>query len=162
MTEFNTSLSGYHELKPRIVIASRISLKSSTNTIQPYLLQEGMGYDENFVRGYEAYVMDAQHFAINRSEIKFNLISYTTSLSRFINMAEFETIPNTIYLNIFHDIGYAKNDNTNLENKLSNTLLESYGVGLDLVSFYDMVLRFEYAFTTQKTHGFFFHLEKGI
>jgi len=31
----------------------------------------------------------------------------------------------------------------------------SWGFGIDFVTYYDMVLRFEYAFTSNHTNGFF-------
>lgn len=162
MTEFKSALSGYHELTPWLILASRLSVKTSTTVDQPYILQQGMGYQEDFIRGYEAYVIDGQHYAMNRTDLKFKLISFTTSLSRFIPIEEFETVPNTIYLTVFNDIGYTKNDNPRIDNALSNTLLDGYGVGLDIVSFYDLVIRFEYAFSIHGDKGLYLHLEKGI
>lgn len=35
-------------------------------------------------------------------------------------------------------------------------MLFSVGVGLDFVTYYDLVLRFEYAFTSVPSNGFFF------
>ncbi len=41
-------------------------------------------------------------------------------------------------------------------NQYNNKLLFSWGLGVDVVSYYDLVLRFEYAFTSFGSHGFFF------
>ena len=34
-------------------------------------------------------------------------------------------------------------------------MIYSWGLGLDFVTYYDMVLRFEYAFTSNRTNGFY-------
>jgi len=43
---------------------------------------------------------------------------------------------------------------------LANTLLGGAGAGLDFVTAYDVVVRVEYSFTTQRTNGFFLHIKK--
>jgi hypothetical protein len=47
-------------------------------------------------------------------------------------------------------------------NPLNNKFLYSWGFGLDLVSYNDLVLRFEYAFTVEGIHGFFHGLKAPI
>ena len=51
--------------------------------------------------------------------------------------------------------GYAINKFTD-NNPYNNKLLFSWGLGIDLVTYYDLVIRFEYAFTSIWTNGFYF------
>lgn len=61
-------------------------------------------------------------------------------------------------------MGYVQNftryQELSINNSLSNKFLIGAGGGLDVVTFYDTVLRFEYSFTREGTHGFFFNVKK--
>ena len=43
------------------------------------------------------------------------------------------------------------------ENALSNSLLHSAGIGIDIVTFYDVILRFEYSFNQLGQNGLYLH-----
>ena len=62
-----------------------------------------------------------------------------------------------MYLNIFSDIAYVEDNQFQLNNSLSNELLFGSGIGLDLVTYYDKVLRLEYSMNKMKETGFFVH-----
>ena len=67
---------------------------------------------------------------------------------------QFRHVPVSIYLKTYADLGYVKNypyyEERNLNTRLSNKMLFGTGLGLDVVGFYDIVLRFEYSFNA---HG---------
>ncbi len=54
------------------------------------------------------------------------------------------------------DAGYVVN-NRSFSGELPNSLLLSGGVGLDLVTYYDIVTRFELSMNKMGEHGFFIH-----
>jgi hypothetical protein len=43
-------------------------------------------------------------------------------------------------------------------NTLGNALLFGYGAGVDIVTYYDVVVRFEYTFNRRGENGFFLHM----
>jgi hypothetical protein len=47
-----------------------------------------------------------------------------------------------------------------MNTRLTNKFLTGFGAGLDVVSSYDVVLRFEYSFNGEGESGFFFHVKK--
>jgi hypothetical protein len=66
-------------------------------------------------------------------------------------------VPFDIYISAFGDGGYVNNPNVLPENvRLANTALFGYGMGLNLVTFYDVVFRAEYSLTRQGDRGLFF------
>jgi hypothetical protein len=77
---------------------------------------------------------------------------------------QFQYIPFAIYLKAYADFGYVKNYpyyiSNNLNRMLSDKLIFGTGFGVDLVSSYDVVLRFEYSFNAEGDRGFFFHIKK--
>ena len=76
----------------------------------------------------------------------------------------FRRIPFAVYLKTYFDMGYARNyDFYEVEGqntRLSNKFLYGTGVGLDIVTFYDLVLRLEYSINAERETGFFFNFKK--
>ncbi|MDO9680250.1 MAG: hypothetical protein Q7262_04490, partial [Bacteroidales bacterium] len=60
----------------------------------------------------------------------------------------------------FVDIGYASHKYASPLNEMSNKLLLSGGVGLDLVAYYDITLSFEYSINNFGKHGLFVAFKK--
>jgi hypothetical protein len=66
-------------------------------------------------------------------------------------------------LKTFFDSGYVNNNFTDPENvALSNRYLFGGGVGLDIVTYYDLVLRLEYSINDRGDAGFFVNAKVDI
>lgn len=122
----------------------------------PYYVQEGLGYG-HYVRGFEYYVIDGEHFALGRANAIFQLIAPRTKRAEFIPLEAFRTLYFALYLNVFADAGRTWDSRYAAENFLANTWLGGTGAGLDLVTSYDQVIRFEYSLNSLAEHGFFLH-----
>ncbi|RLD19918.1 MAG: outer membrane protein assembly factor, partial [Bacteroidetes bacterium] len=60
----------------------------------------------------------------------------------------------------YFDIGYASNTQNYEGNQyLADKLLVGGGLGLDIVTMYDVVVRLEYSWNSIGDNGFFFHIE---
>lgn len=70
--------------------------------------------------------------------------------------SKFRNVPYAFYVNLLADVAYVKDEFHGDLNPYNNKMLYSWGLGVDFISYYDLVLRFEYAFTNIGTHGFFF------
>jgi len=127
----------------------------------PYVLQKGLGYD-HYVRGYEYYVLDGNHYGVLKSNIKYELIKKKTHLIPFIKNSKFNKFYYATYLNIFTDFGYVQNNFSGAENSLSNQWLASFGLGLDFLTYYDTVIRLEFSVNKQRESGFFLHFTQPI
>ena len=66
-------------------------------------------------------------------------------------------IPFRFYLKGYADVGYVHNKFNTTGNIFSNKLLYTGGFGLDILTIYDIVLRFEYSFNQLNERAFFFH-----
>ncbi|MFC1731911.1 POTRA domain-containing protein [candidate division KSB1 bacterium] len=157
-----TNYRKFWNLKKRFYYAAGFTGKISANTFQPYILQFGLGFNNHFIRGYEYYVIDGQHFAIIKSNFKYEILPTKVKTISFIPIKKFKTIHYAAYLNLFADMAYV-DDNTFKEgNNLNNTLIFGTGIGLDFVTYYDNVLRLEYAFNKMKESGIFIHFTAPI
>ncbi|HRE73375.1 MAG TPA: POTRA domain-containing protein [Flavobacteriales bacterium] len=127
----------------------------------PYYFQEGLGY-QHYVRGYEYYVIDGQNFAMFRSNVKYRLFGPKIHDLDFLQGTNFSKLHYAFYLNLYIDAGYVQDRRYYTENPLANQMLYGTGIGLDFVSFYDKVIRFEYSMNKELEKGFFIHFIKPI
>ncbi len=126
---------------------------------QAYINQRGLGYGEIYLRGLEYYVIDAVATALVKSTLKKKIIAFNIPFRVFPKL--FTKIPFTVFAKTYADIGYAytkKKYSTNLNNRL----LYSGGFGIDILTLYDINLRFEYSFNQLKENGLFLHNQSGF
>src|SRR5690625_4362064 len=125
---------------------------------QPYFIFNGMGYNDQNLRGLEYYVADGNYFGILANSLKKQFLAFRIH-SRLLP-EEFATIPIRMYFKIYGDIGYNHFPTPGINHDLlSNKLLYSYGMGMDIVSFYDAVLRIEYSINQLGENGLFLHFK---
>jgi outer membrane protein assembly factor BamA len=148
----------YWQLSRLFYLGTDWTGKISTSREQPYFYQQGLGYGRNFVRGYELYVVDGQSFVLSKNTLKFNLVPTRVKNIGFLKSQKFGLIHYALYLNWYIDAGYVDDFRKQDYNDLSNSLLLGTGIGLDVVTYYDMVLRFEFSVNRQGEPGFFFHV----
>ncbi len=129
------------------------------NTVKnkPFIIDSDLGFKE-FLNGYEYNVIDGTSFAYSKQKVLFELIPTKTFHINFININQFSKIHYALYLKAFVDAGYVHKENPNFTNTLSNTFLHSYGIGLDLITYYDKVLSVNYSVNKLGVNGFYVHL----
>jgi outer membrane protein assembly factor BamA len=122
---------------------------------QPYFNQRAFGYGDIYLRGLEKYVVDGVAAAMLRNTFRKELIKFNFN---FFHIPTLDRIPIKIYAKMYGDIGYSYNKNFR-QNSLVNRMLYTSGAGIDLVTVYDLILRFEYSFNQFGQPGFFFHIK---
>ncbi|OQX74252.1 MAG: hypothetical protein B6D61_11755 [Bacteroidetes bacterium 4484_249] len=152
----------YYNLKGRLYYGGGLTGKVSPVTDQPYYYQRGLGYGRDYVRGYEYYVVDGQHFGILKNNLKFELVPMHEQTFGFIPWEQFNKLYYAFYVNLFVDLGYAIDTRDIDTNPLANQILVGYGIGIDFVTYYDFVVRFEYSFNKKGESGFFIHFMPSI
>lgn len=162
-TEGYISFAGFKELKKNFFFSNLSYLYLSTPDEIPYFNYGAMGYDRIFIRGYEVYVIEGPQFFLNKTTLKKRVFSRNWDLNIW-KAKQFNYFPLAIYLKTYADWGYVNNysaySNNSINTILSDKFLGGAGAGLDIATAYDVVIRFEYTFTTQNTNGFFLHLKK--
>ncbi len=121
---------------------------------QPFYSSGLFGSSDFYLRGLEYYVINGVAGGFGRATIKNEIISF--NYRNPISSKTHDKIPFRIFAKVYGDGGYAydKNPGTSL---LNNKMLYTYGAGIDVVTFYDLVLKFEYSFNQLGQSGFFFH-----
>ncbi|MDP3445240.1 MAG: hypothetical protein Q8T08_20460 [Ignavibacteria bacterium] len=72
-----------------------------------------------------------------------------------IKMEKFSKIHYAAYLNLLFDVGYVINKDALPSNNYQNNTIFGTGLGLDLVTYYDLVWRFEYTINQFGDSGFY-------
>ena len=123
---------------------------------QPFINQRMLGYGDLYVRGLEKYVIDGVASVLARQTLRYELIKF--SVPTFLPSRSHDEIPFRLYPKIFFDYGYVYNKYFT-GNSLVNRPLYSAGFGIDIVTFYDFVLRIDYSFNQLGQNGLFLHLK---
>lgn len=121
---------------------------------QPFINQRYMGYGGLFLRGLETYVVDGVGGMIGKATVVRELFDFKIRFpwkNKFI-----DEIPFKIFFKVYGDLGFAYNPQNSIGNiRLSNKLLSTAGLGIDVLSFYDIVFKFEYSFNQLNESGLF-------
>ena len=109
------------------------------------------------MRSFELFVVDGKHFGLFKTNLKYALVTPRKSDLRFFKSEKFRKIHYAAYLNLFVDGGYVAQDKQYAFNSFQNEWLTGFGLGLDLVTYYDLVWRFECSVNRYNKPGFFLH-----
>lgn len=128
----------------------------------PFIYNQALGYS-NFIRGYEYNVIDGQNFFLTKNSLRFELIKPKFhEIDKLKKLRSFSTIPFYAYVNLFVDAGRVQEKYYHQQNTFANNWQYGYGVGLDLITYYDFVMRMEYSINKMKQSGFFIHFASGF
>lgn len=150
----------HHRLGKRTYLAHSIQGKINWED-PPYFLLRGLGYGE-FVRGYEFYVIDGTHFGLLQSQFKYALLHPKAITIPFVPSRKFSDTFIALYINAFFDAGYVSGGGFETRNSLVNQYLYSAGLGLDLVTYYDKVVRVEGSLNALGDVGIFVHFKQAF
>ncbi|MBU3714380.1 MAG: hypothetical protein FGM46_05460 [Ferruginibacter sp.] len=126
---------------------------------QPYINQRAMGYGNYYLRGLENYVIDGVFLFLTK--VTFTKKIFSVKIPVPFRFNAIPNIPIALYAKTYTDGGYA---HTNIEtrSKLNNKLLYTSGLGVDIVSLYDITTSLEYSFNQLGQKGLFLHFRSSF
>lgn len=154
--EITINANKYFLIGEKFNFVSGLSISSFFEKRQPFTLVRGIGYNPYFIRGYELNVVEGQQTLVHKNSFRFRFIDMGYDIGKYVPLEEFSYLPLQMYLGFNFDHGFV-NDRNNLPDnaRLTNKYLFGYGPGLDIVTLYDMVFRFEYSLNNQGEQAFF-------
>jgi outer membrane protein assembly factor BamA len=162
-TEIYLRMARYMDLGSNYFLSNYTSALLTTPNEQPYSNFSALGYRTDLIRGYELYLIEGQHYLLNRTTFKKQIVS-TKFYVKQIPVEQFRHIPLSIFLKTYFDMGYVQNldqyEESGMNTQLANRFLFGTGMGLDIVTAYDMVIRLEYSLNREKETGFFLHFRR--
>ncbi len=155
-TEVTASYARFYDLGKGYYLSGLLSAKAYIGNEQPYNRFIALGFRQNYVRGYELDLIEGQQYLLQKTTLKKRLISSQYTLPKPFHKTPFSTIPFAFYLKAFVDSGVVNNELFYPANqRLINRYLLGYGLGLDFVTFYDVVFRLEYSLNNTGRKGLY-------
>lgn len=124
---------------------------------QPYNRYKAFGYFEDYLRGYEFYVVDGLDFAYLKSSFRYEIINKRVNWGKMMPLKAFRLMPLRIYLTLNSDVGYANDPYFFETNPMTNRWLWGGGFGLDINVFYGSTFQIEYSANHLWEKGLFLH-----
>ncbi len=152
----------YFDLGKKWYLSSTVSGNVSTPLDQPYAFMQALGFGKDIIRGYELDVIEGPRYILSKTNLKRKLLGTTINLPNLI-FEQFRTFPVDVYAKVFFDAGRVKNypffEANNNNFRLTENWLYSVGVGIDIVSAYDFVVRPEYSLNSEGDFNFFLNFQ---
>jgi len=124
---------------------------------QPFFNRRFLGYGDIFLRGFEYYVIDGVAGGYVRTSLTRELTELRVPVPGVIRRKKgVSHVPVRIFARVFANSGYVHNPQHGL-NQLNNRVLQAGGIGIDLLTLYDITFRFEYSFNQLGQNGLFLH-----
>ena len=127
---------------------------------QPFINMNALGYRDWFLRGLEYYVIDGVMAAMLKTTLRHQILNLRlpTVLTR---SEKYSHIPFKVLFKLYGDVGAVHHPGA-VTSVLANRMLYTAGAGIDLLSYYDFVARFEYSINQLGEKGLFLHLQKAF
>jgi hypothetical protein len=123
---------------------------------QPYITNQFIGHDGQYLQGYEYYVIDGVAGGYSKATFSRQILNTQINIrsgkiSRLNNY-----IPLKIYAKTFVNAGYVHSTNPG-SNVFNNRLLYSGGIGFDIIVFTDFVIKLDWSFNRLGENGLYLH-----
>ena len=122
---------------------------------QPYFNQRLLGYSDFAMQGYEYYVVDGVAGGYGKATISREILNFFFQVKRKKDDKP-TNIPFRVYAKTFVNAGYIYHPEPGL-NTLSNRMLYSGGVGVDIITYFDFTFKLEWSFNLLGQNGIYLH-----
>jgi len=154
--EIKGDYARYFDLGKGFYFSSLQSGKISFPKDQPYVNSRAIGYGNDVIRGFELNVTEGQTFFLTKNTFKKRLFKTVQNVGKIMPVEQFREFPLEVYIKTFFDGGIIGTYVTDADNtRLTDEPIFAGGGGLDIVTFYDFVLRLEYSRDSARENHFF-------
>ncbi len=153
--EFSAKGSGSWHLSPKLFFNLNLYGGIRLPFKQPYVNQRFFGYGDVFMQGYEYFVVDGVAGGYLKTTLTRKILDFNIRVPKKKGKVA-EYIPVKIFGKIYGNTGYVHNPQPG-NNFLSNKMLYSGGIGIDILTFYDVTFKLEYTFNQLGQNGLFLH-----
>lgn len=158
----NTLISGklalYHRWQDRWIISNTFKGKYNINRDQiAFANNTGLGYGEDYIRGYELYVQDGTDYVYNLSYVSFKFVDKVLNYGRLMPLDQFKLMALQVHLRMQVHLGYVHEPSYQLTNEQNNRLLIGYGPALDILIYNNFLFQLEYTFNHLNESQLYIH-----
>lgn len=156
--QFSGKVGRYFQVQPKLSVSLMGYGLLKLPFRQPMYNMGAMGYGDFMMRGLEYYVVDGVMAGMLKTTIRQEILHFSVP-TLILKNEKYKKIPFKVVLKVYSDIG-ASHTPFLTNSYLNNRMLYTYGVGADLLSYYDFIARFEYSFNQLGQKGLFLHMRK--
>ncbi len=136
-----------------------LSAKVKFPFTQAFINQRAIGFGNLLMRGLDYYVVDGVAAFVTNYTLKKKVFSFNVNVP--IKNRYLQKIPFTFYAKTFADAGYAYSK-PKYDTRLNNKFLYTGGFGVDVLTFYDIIVGAEYGFNQLGEKGLFLRIQGGF
>jgi hypothetical protein len=122
---------------------------------QNYSDRKLMGYGNMQMSGLEYYIIDGNAASMVKAQMQHSIGTFHAK--SILNKKYFPEIKYQFWLKVFSNLGYVYSERPLNSSRLSNILLRTAGVGIDIVGIYDFVLKIDYSVNQLGDKGVYLH-----
>jgi outer membrane protein assembly factor BamA len=153
---FSIALEQYTSIFKNVILANRLKFKINVlPDVIPYYLNNGIGYGNDYITGYQLYVLDGRNFMLAQNSIRWKIMDHNFNLPKFMPK-QFKVMNAQVYFRFNIDGGFSNDPLSGTENPLSNQIQLGYGPSLDFIMFNNVSFSVNYGFTQRGDRGIFF------
>lgn len=111
-----------------------------------YLNTRQLGYNNDYVRGYESFVFDGRGVYLAKLAFRKALFLGKVDLQKMNITKNYNNMPLSLWLSIFSDLGKIIEPNAiplPVDNNLNYQIIRSFGLSIDMLAYYDILTRFD-------------------
>lgn len=153
----------YFDLGNKFFASTSLGAQVTTSKNVPYFNYTQFGLENYYVRGYELNIIEGPHNVLTKNSLKYQILKTKANLGRAMPLTKFRKIPFAFYGKIIADGGWVNNySDYEIGQRLTNKLLYGVGIGLDMVTLYDITFRFEYTYNAEGDLNFFINFRSEL
>ena len=135
---------------------TRVALLRGT---QPYNNYWALGYEDDFLSGYEFFVIDGLDYFYLKTSLRYQLFNKEINWRKMMLIPQFRVMPLQIYLSLNNDTGIVNDNQFSDLNSFGNRWLYGGGLGLDFVFYNDKIVQFQYSVNHLGQNALFLHYQ---
>lgn len=157
LLEFSVGYSYYHQFSEKWSTAHNAKLKTEiTRNKPPWFQNRGLGFGQDYLRGYELYIVDGMDFGYLKNAIHFKCFEKNINLGKAMPFRPMKQMPLSLYLSAHFDGGRVGESFYQTQTPFSNRWLYGYGGGIDLLIYNNYLLEFDVSVNHLGEVGLFF------
>lgn len=153
----HTQIAYYQRTGRRSSAGARLLMQANLGDNGAYLWQQAIGYWPAIVRGHELDVVDGQQMLVIQAEWKRRLWQRQIRWT-FLPVPGFNDMPVAIFLRPFVDVGRTSDLVFAGTNPLNDRWIAGFGLGFDVVTYYDYALSVNLSRNGQGENGVYLHV----
>ncbi|MCH2021385.1 MAG: BamA/TamA family outer membrane protein [Saprospiraceae bacterium] len=155
--QLTANLSYFMPIGKRLSVGTNMKGRYSfIRSKTPYYNNRALGFKEDYIRGFQYYVINGQDYLIIQTDINIKLFDFTIPLFKKVPISYLKGLPIKIHLRYHLDFGYVWDRYYMDLNTLGNSDLIGTGIGIDLIFYtYNIIFQFEYTFNNNGEKGLY-------